>query len=231
MRRAVPVPRPACAFRISEPRRCEGLGNPRHGPLRPRYSDSLDVRQTGTKFRSVVLAAVRRAGTALFLAVFGGACSGAANPGANEANAASGNRPADFELPALSGGSVRLSDHLGKDVVLLDFWATFCEPCLLAMPGLDELYRKQRQRGFVVLGVSLDEASSASRVRNEVQKLGITFPILLDQETRVVALYNPRGTAPYSVLIGRDGRVLRRQEGYTPADHDDLARAVDAALR
>jgi hypothetical protein len=64
-----------------------------------------------------------------------------------------------------------------------------------------------------------------------VQKLGITFPILLDQETRVVALYNPRATAPYSVLIGRDGRVLRRQEGYTPADHDELARAVDAALR
>jgi peroxiredoxin len=167
----------------------------------------------------------------VFLGLIVAGCSGAPTPAANEASASSASRPADFELPALSGGSVRLSDHLGKDVVLLDFWATFCEPCLLAMPGLDELYRKERARGFLVLGISLDEASSASRVRSEVQKLGISFPILLDQETRVVALYNPRATAPYSVLIGRDGSVLRRQEGYTPADHDDLARAVDSALR
>lgn len=167
----------------------------------------------------------------LVLGLIGSACSGAPSPEAQEPSGKTGSRPPDFELPALSGGSVRLSDHLGKEVVLLDFWATFCEPCLLAMPALDDLYRKQRARGFVVLGVSLDEASSAARVRSEVQKLGVTFPILLDQETRVVALYNPRATAPYSVLIGRDGSVLRRQEGYTPADHEDLERAVEAALR
>jgi hypothetical protein len=54
---------------------------------------------------------------------------------------------------------------------------------------------------------------------------------LLDQDTRVAALYNPRATAPYSVLIGRDGRVLRRQEGYTAGDRAELERAVEAALR
>ena len=175
--------------------------------------------------------AVLRHCAGLLFGLLGAACSGAPAAAANATGGASGSRPPDFELPALNGGSVRLSDHLGKEVVLLDFWATFCEPCLLAMPALDELYKKERGRGFLVLGVSLDEASSAARVRSEVQKLGVTFPILLDQETRVVALYNPRGTAPYSVLIGRDGSVLRRQEGYTPADHDDLERAVDSALR
>jgi len=167
----------------------------------------------------------------LLFALFAAACSASNATPATEASPASGNRPPDFELAALNGGRVRLSDHLGKEVVLLDFWATYCEPCLLSMPSLDELYRKERARGFLVLGISLDEASSAARVRSEVQKLGVTFPILLDQETRVVALYNPRATAPYSVLIGRDGSVIRRQEGYTPADHDELERAVDAALR
>lgn len=145
--------------------------------------------------------------------------------------AAGDGAPPDFELPALNGGRVRLSDHLGKDVILLDFWATFCEPCLLAMPTLDEIYRKQKGRGFVVLGVSLDEAGNAARVRGEVQKLGVSFPILLDQDTRVAALYNPRATAPYSVLIGRDGRVLRRQEGYTAADRAELEQAIEAALK
>lgn len=137
----------------------------------------------------------------------------------------------DFELPALSGGSVRLHDHLGKDVVLLDFWATFCQPCLVSMPELDRLYGKYKARGLVVLGVSIDEAAAQGRVRGEVAKLGVTFPILLDQETRVVAMYNPRATAPYSVLIGRDGRVVGRREGYVRGDERTLEAEILRALR
>jgi peroxiredoxin len=166
-------------------------------------------------------------GAACLVAALLAGCGGSqARPGA-----ASEGAPPDFELPALNGGRVRLSDHLGKDVVLIDFWATFCEPCLLAMPTLDDIYRRRKDQGFVVLGVSLDEASNAARVRGQVQKLGVSFPILLDQDTRVAALYNPRASAPYSVLIGRDGRVLRRQEGYTSADRAELEQAIDAALR
>jgi peroxiredoxin len=137
----------------------------------------------------------------------------------------------DFELPALAGGSVRLHDHLGKDVVLLDFWATFCQPCLVAMPELERMHAKYRARGLVVLGVSIDEAAAQGRVRGEVAKLGVTFPILLDQETRVVSMYNPRATAPYSVLIGREGRVVGRREGYTRGDEQKLEQEIQRALR
>ncbi|HEV8549589.1 MAG TPA: TlpA disulfide reductase family protein [Polyangiaceae bacterium] len=160
------------------------------------------------------------------------ACAGGsgAPPSAAPGPTAGAGTPPDFELATLGGDHVRLADHLGKEVVLVDFWATFCEPCLLALPNLDALYRKQRARGFLVLGVSIDEASSAARVRAEASKLGLTFPVLLDQDTRVIALYNPRATAPYSVLIGRDGRILRRQEGYTASDHESLEQAVDRAL-
>ena len=136
----------------------------------------------------------------------------------------------DFELPALDGSRVRLSEHRGKNVVLIDFWATFCEPCLLAMPHLDELYKKYRDRGFVVLGVSIDGSGSAAKVRGEVQKLGVTFPILLDQETQVVALYNPRTSAPYSVLIDREGRIVKRREGYTTGDRAALEADIAAVV-
>jgi peroxiredoxin len=139
-------------------------------------------------------------------------------------------RPPDFELPTLDGDTLRLSDQLGKNVVLLDFWATFCKPCLRAMPELEKLYQKQKSRGFVVLGIAIDSADQRDEVRAEVAKLGVTFPILLDQETRVVALYNPRSSAPYSVLIGRDGRVVRKQEGYTTGDHGAVERDIEAAL-
>lgn len=136
----------------------------------------------------------------------------------------------DFELPTLDGKSERLSDHLGRDVVLIDFWATYCQPCLRAMPELDALYRRHKPRGFVVLGVSIDGADALPEVRAEVKKLGVGFPILLDQETRVVSLYNPKTSAPFSVLIGRDGSILTKREGYTTGSDGTLERDVEAAL-
>lgn len=157
-------------------------------------------------------------------------CGGGATPAesAGASNAAA--HPPDFELPRLGGGSERLSDHFGKEVVLIDFWATFCKPCLRAMPDLDALYRARKDRGFVVLGVSIDGPGSTADVQAEVSRLGVTFPILLDQDSRAVALYNPRASAPFSVLIGRDGRVLTQREGYTTGAHESIERDIDAAL-
>jgi peroxiredoxin len=139
--------------------------------------------------------------------------------------------PPDFELSTVFGGTERLSDHLGKEVVLLDFWATFCEPCLASMPHLDELYRRHRQQGFVVFGIAIDGPDSVAQVKTVVAKLGVSFPILLDQETRVVASYNPKTSAPYSVLIGRDGRILKKQEGYSTGNAAALEQDIEAALK
>ena len=164
-----------------------------------------------------------RAGLALLLvAVLG--CS----PPARSARP-SGAAP-DFTLQSLDGKTVTLSEYLGRDVVLIDFWATYCDPCLTAMPHLDELYQRLKPQGFVVLGVSIDGPDSVAQVRSQVRKLGVTFPILLDQETRVVALYNPKTSAPYSVLIGRDGRVLAKKEGYVTGDRQTVERDVESAL-
>lgn len=174
----------------------------------------------------------KRWGTAwyhLFLAAFVFGCS--AREASGGATPSSGHsRPPDFELPTLDGQTVRLSDYLGRDVILIDFWATYCKPCLTAMPELEALYREHKDRGLVVLGVSLDAADQLDDVRVQVSKSGVTFPILLDQETRVVALYNPRTSAPYSVLIGRDGRILHKQEGFVSTS-GSLEADVIAALK
>lgn len=167
-----------------------------------------------------------------FVSIFVVAC-GAPSSGPRSAagdRAPSRSTPPDFELETLSGDTARLGDHLGRDVVLVDFWATYCEPCLASMPHLDELYLKYEKRGFVVLGVSIDGPDSVAQVRTEVQKLGVHFPILLDQETRVVSLYNPKTSAPYSVLIGRDGRVRAKREGYTTGGAAALEADIVAAL-
>lgn len=158
-----------------------------------------------------------------------GACAPA--PAVTAADTSASALPPDFELPMLGGGTERLSTHFGRDVVLVDFWATFCKPCLRAMPALDALYRARKQEGFVVLGVSIDGPGSTAEVQAEVARLGVSFPILLDEESRAVSLYNPRASAPFSVLIGRDGRVLAKREGYTTGAHDALERDIDAALK
>ena len=158
-------------------------------------------------------------------------CAPAATSAAAPSSGSTAARPPDFELPRLDGGTERLSDHFGKDVVLVDFWATFCKPCLRAMPDLDALYRARKSRGFVVLGVSIDGPGSSADVQAEVSRLGVSFPILLDQESRAVALYNPRASAPFSVLIARDGRVLTQREGYTSGAHASIEHDIDEALR
>ncbi len=164
---------------------------------------------------------------ALALALVCAGCGGS-TPGAESAT--SGAKPPDFELSTTKGDTVRLSDHLGKEVILIDFWATFCEPCMAAMPHLDELYKKHKDEGFLVLGVAIDGPDSVAQVKPTVSKLGVTFPILLDQETRVVGLYNPKTSAPFSVLIGRDGGIITKKEGYTTGETSAVDRDVEAAL-
>src|SRR5207247_1009810 len=134
-------------------------------------------REARPVMRGVVAAAV-----ALAVAACGPATMGAGPaPAAAGAPAAgrSGARAPDFQLDALDGSTVRLGDHLGREVVLLDFWATFCEPCLAAMPHLDALYRRQKARGFLVLGVSIDGPETLAQVRATASRLGVTFPVLL----------------------------------------------------
>jgi peroxiredoxin len=163
----------------------------------------------------------------------GAPASPAADDGGAEATAVvqgNGPRATDFELDRLDGGSFRLSERLGQDVILIDFWATYCEPCLAAMPHLNELYVKHKEQGLLVLGVSIDGPGSSAEVHSTVARLGVQFPILLDADSHVVSQYNPRVSAPYSVLIGRDGRVIARQEGYTSGKGEVLKQNIERAL-
>jgi peroxiredoxin len=171
-------------------------------------------------------------GTAAFTAAAALACAApAASPPADSTTMpATGTRAPDFELDRLDGGTLRLSDHLGKKVVLLDFWATWCTPCRAAMPQLEQLYQRHQADGLLVLGISIDGPESVAQVRAEVAKTGVSFPILLDRDTRVASLYSPRATAPYGVLIGRGGTVVSRREGYSHGGHEALAEEVRSAL-
>lgn len=152
----------------------------------------------------------------------GGATSG-------EAPSADGAGAPDFTLRALDGSTVHLSDYRGK-VVLIDFWSTTCDPCLAEMPHLVDLYKKHKDGGFVVLAVSLDGPESLAQVSSVVHDKEMIFPVLLDEETTVVAQYNPKREMPFSVIVGKSGSVVWKRAGYQVGSEKQIAAEVEKAL-
>jgi peroxiredoxin len=133
----------------------------------------------------------------------------------------------DFTLPMLSGGNLRLLEQRGQ-VVMLNFWASWCAPCRREMPHLDRIYRKYRPSGFVLLGVNVDEdPRNAEEVRD---RLALHFPVLLDGARRVSREYG-LAAMPSTVLIDRDGRVRQRHAGYHDGSEDTYEKQVRELLK
>jgi len=136
----------------------------------------------------------------------------------------------DFTLRDLDGRQVHLSDYGGK-VVLLDFWATWCVPCAAELPSLEKLYHERQGDGFVVLGVAMDGPESVAQVSPFARRYNLTFPVLLDEETRVVSVYNPKRVAPMTVLIDKRGVIARVRNGYNAGDEKLIAGDVANLLK
>lgn len=167
----------------------------------------------------------QRAVGAAIIALSVVACGGTA-PGTNSPGGATA---PDFTLATLDGKQARLSDYKGS-VVLIDFWSTTCDPCMIEMPHLVELYKKNKDRGFVVLAVSADGPESRAQVSSVVRSKEMIFPVLLDEETVVTARYNPKRELPFTVVVGKDGSILHKRGGYTSGDEKTLADEVEKAL-
>jgi peroxiredoxin len=116
----------------------------------------------------------------------------------------------DFSLASLDGKTLKLSDFHGK-AVLLNFWATWCEPCKIEMPWFVELQKKYEAQGFTVLGVAMDDASP-SEIADFAKKMGVNYPIVIGKE----AVGDQYGGIPYlpsTFYIDRDGKVIQRVFG------------------
>jgi peroxiredoxin len=118
----------------------------------------------------------------------------------------------DFALRSLRGENIRLSEHSGE-VVVVNFWATWCGPCRQEMPQLDELYAKYRRAGLVLLGVSLDYQKD--RATEMAQTLKVAYPVLFDEQRNVSRSYGV-DDLPVTLLIDRQGVVRFVSQGYKP---------------
>jgi peroxiredoxin len=131
----------------------------------------------------------------------------------------------DFTLRGADGRNVRL-DELRGQVVLVNFWATWCAPCRQEMPKLNALYDKYKGSGFVLLGVNVDDDPRTALAT--AAKLNVSFPVLLDTDKKVSKLYD-LNTMPSTVVIDRDGKMRFLHRGYragTEADYEQQIRGL-----
>lgn len=118
----------------------------------------------------------------------------------------------DFALKSSTGKNLKLSEHRGE-VVMINFWATWCGPCRQEMPLLNRLHEKYRKAGFTLLGVNVDDQPQAAQ--DMARKLGIGFPVLFDSNKLVSRRYDV-DAMPSTLLIDRDGKVRYIHRGYRP---------------
>jgi cytochrome c biogenesis protein CcmG/thiol:disulfide interchange protein DsbE len=125
---------------------------------------------------------------------------------------ASSSEAASLELVDLDGETVSLEEHRGR-VVVLNFWATWCAPCLEELPLLVETEREFGPEGLRVIGASADEEDAHDVVRGMARELGLNFPVWLGATTGDMERFGLRGTLPGTVILDRSGVVQARHEG------------------
>jgi peroxiredoxin len=139
---------------------------------------------------------------------------------------AAATRPApDFTLKSLSGENVRLSELRGN-VVMINFWASWCGPCRQEMPLLEALYQRYSGLGFELLGVNVEQ--DVDDAKRWLADRPVSFPVLLDPENALTKMYQVKAM-PSTILVDRDGNVRHLHKGYKPGDenaYQDLVRSL-----
>lgn len=140
-----------------------------------------------------------------------------------------GNKAPDFTLKKMSGGSFTLNENLNNGPILLDFWATWCKPCLKALPEVQRIHEKYAENGLQVVTISTDNPKSSRKVKPFVKGARYTFEVLLDSDQEVRKLFG--GTViPLSMLISSEGEIVYRHIGYKSGDESELETKIRQLL-
>lgn len=132
-----------------------------------------------------------------------------------------------FTLAARGGHDISLAQYRGQ-VVMLNFWASWCGPCRQEMPLLEGIYKKYNKLGFTLLGVNVEPDAQAAD--DWLKATPVSFPILYDKDSKVSKLYDVGGM-PSTVFIDRSGKLRKLHRGYKPGDENEYLDSIRALIR
>mgnify|MGYP001547959700 CR=1 FL=1 len=138
-------------------------------------------------------------------------------------------KAAKLRMKSLKGKRFKLSKQKGK-VVVVNFWATWCAPCMQELPFLNDFHAKYEKKGLRVVAISNDGPETASKVASVVKRRKFKMPVFHDKSGEIMAAHNPRGGNPYTVFIDKKGRVAYAHEGYTPGDEKKYEALIQQLL-
>jgi peroxiredoxin len=133
----------------------------------------------------------------------------------------------DFTLKSREGVNIKLSELRGQ-VVMVNFWASWCGPCREEMPLLQQLYDRYQSLGFSLLGVNVDEQKAAAD--KMLSDVPVNFPILYDEHSKVSKAYQVKAM-PSTFMVDRDGRIRYLHKGYKPGYEDEYQQQIRELLR
>jgi thiol-disulfide isomerase/thioredoxin len=144
------------------------------------------------------------------------------------ASTSSGPAPA-FQLSGRGGKAIDLSQFKGQ-VVMINFWATWCGPCRQEMPLLEDIYKKYKPMGFTLVGVNVEpDAKDAEAWLGKLSK-PVTFPVAFDTDSKVSKMYKVAGM-PSTVFVDRKGNIRVMHKGYKPGDEDFYLTQIRSMLK
>ena len=132
-----------------------------------------------------------------------------------------------FVLPAKAGGQLDLAKYKGQ-VVMINFWASWCGPCRQEMPLLEDIYKKYNKLGFTLVGVNVEPDSKAAD--DWLKATPVTFPVGYDKDSKVSQLYAVSGM-PSTVIVDRKGNLRYIHHGYKPGDEGDYINSIRQLIR
>jgi peroxiredoxin len=130
--------------------------------------------------------------------------------------AANGQPAPAFDLPSRDGKDISLGQYKG-DVVMINFWASWCGPCRQEMPLLESMYKTYSKHGFVLIGVNVEPDSNAANTW--LKQTPVSFPVLYDTKSKVSSLYDV-SVMPSTVMIDRKGNIRMIHHGYVAGDEN-----------
>ncbi len=131
----------------------------------------------------------------------------------------------EFSLKKLDGSTFSISEVLGKKVILIDFWATWCKPCKKLLKKLNKI-NKDYKSNVIVLAISTDKSSAFSRIESYIKSRNYSFTVLLDPDSSVSGLFNPSDAIPFTMIVDKERNIVFTHTGYIPGFEKELREKI-----